>query len=90
MEVNSFKILLVIWCHIFSLPYLNVALDVLIKNENPNICGTGGKGLGYVMLHTHGLLYLRTKIGKFLNLNVAFVVVIYFLHSEGIFLNVCL
>ena len=30
------------WCHILSLTYLNVVLNVLIKNENLNICGTGG------------------------------------------------
>ena len=28
------------WCHILSLT--NVVLDVLIKNEYPNICDTGG------------------------------------------------
>ena len=30
------------WCHIWSLTCLKVVLNVLIKNENPNICGSGG------------------------------------------------
>ena len=44
MEVNCFQILL-IDVTFLSLTCLRVILNVLIKNENPNICGTGGKGL---------------------------------------------
>ena len=39
MEVNTFQILLV---DVTFYLYLNVVFNVLIKNENPNICGTGG------------------------------------------------
>ena len=39
MEVNCFQMLLVAG-HILFLT--NVLLNVLIKNENPNICDTGG------------------------------------------------
>ena len=42
MEVNFFQILLVDVTFYLS-HILNVVLDVLIKNENPNICGTGGQ-----------------------------------------------
>ena len=42
MVVNSFQILLVDVT--FYLQHiLNVVFDVLIENENPNICGTGGQ-----------------------------------------------
>ena len=41
MDVNSFQILL--FDIAFYLEHVrNVVLGVLIKNENPNICGTGG------------------------------------------------
>ena len=39
MEVNCFQILLI---DVTSLTCLKVLLNVLIKIENPNICGTGG------------------------------------------------
>ena len=41
MDVNSFQILLVDVTFYLS-RVKNVVLNVLIKNENPNICGTGG------------------------------------------------
>ena len=41
MDVNSFQILLVDFTFYLS-RVKNVVLNVLIKNENPNICGTGG------------------------------------------------
>ena len=42
MEVNCFQILLIDVA--FYLSHVSkVVLNVLIKNENPNICGTGGK-----------------------------------------------
>ena len=41
MEVNSLQILLVdVTFYLYHI--LNVVLGVLIKNENPKICGTGG------------------------------------------------
>ena len=41
MEVNSFQILLVdVTFYLYHIE--NVAPDVLIKSENPDICGTGG------------------------------------------------
>ena len=41
MEVNSFQIWLIdVSFYLENIE--DVVLNVLIKNENPNICGTGG------------------------------------------------
>ena len=84
MEVNCFQILL-IGVTILSLSHvLKVVLNVLIKNENPNICDTAGKGL-------KAILYRSTHYSHFggYGLNVTLTTLTYFWinHKYHFFLN---
>ena len=69
------------WCHILSLTYLKCGTYALIKNENPNICGTGG-------LRVKALRYVRTST-KFFQFEVAINVLVNSFRFRGLFEYLC-
>ena len=63
MEVNWFQILLI--------DVQKVVLNVLIKNENPNICGTGGQRVKHVQNKLGNIMKFQTT-EPYITMNVFF------------------